>query len=323
MNWICFVLTAACLAVSPLPAQAQGYPAKPIVFVYPYSPGGGMFNLFQAVGQRMAQEWGQQVVIDSKPGANAIIGTEYVVKAAPDGYTLLTSDPQLVNNAAIYAKLPYNAAKELVSVGGLVSHNYLLVVSPTFRMDNVADLVKAAKAKPQSISYASIGIGSGFHLTMELFQSMTGTKGLVHVPYKGSPAALTDITTGRVDTMFVAVASAFPHLKAGKMRAIAMTGSRRSAQLPDIPTVSESGVPGFEVTSWFGLNAPAGTPAPVIRRVNDEVRKIVGDPAFAAKYLQPFAYSPMLGSPEDFAAFLQAEYVKWGKIARDADVRLD
>ena len=323
MNRFCCVLTAACLAVLPGFAHAQAYPAKPIMFVYPYSPGGGMFNLFQALGQQMAQAWGQQVVIESKPGANAIIGTEYVVKAAPDGYTLLTSDPQLVNNAAIYTKLPYNAAKDLASIGGLVSHNYFLVVSPGFKVQGVADLVSAAKAKPQSVSFASIGIGSGFHLAMELFQSMTGVKQLVHVPYKGSPAALVDISTDRVDVMFVAIASATPYLKAGKIKAIAITGARRSPQFPDLPTVSESGVPGFEVTSWYGLNAPVGTPAPVIRRVNEEIRKIVGDPAFAAKYLQPYAYSPMVGSPEDFSSFLQAEYVKWGKIARDAGVKLD
>jgi tripartite-type tricarboxylate transporter receptor subunit TctC len=271
----------------------------------------------------MSQEWGQPVLVDSRPGANAIIGTEHVVKAAPDGYTLLTSDPQLVNNASVYAKLPYDGVRDLVSVGGLVRHNYLLVAAPNSKLANVTDIIKAAKARPQTLTYASIGIGSGFHLAMELFQSMSGMPPLVHVPYKGSPAALIDVTTGRVELMFVPIASAFPNIKAGKLRVIAMTGTNRIPQFPDLPTVAESGVPGFEVSSWFGLNAPRGTPAPVIRRVNDEVRKIVADPAFAAKYLEPYAYFPMLGSPEDFSAFLAAEFQKWGKIARDANIRLD
>ena len=303
-------------------AIAQSYPAKAVHLVVPYTPGGGADTLARATAQRLSEVWGQQVLVENKPGANTAIGAEYVAKSAADGYTLLMIETALVINPSLYAKLPYDTFRDFAPVAGLVAISQALVVTPSSPLKSVPELIQLAKTKPGEISYASFGLGSTAHLNMEMLQQMAGIR-LNHIQYKGSAPAMVDVAGGHVAMMFNSTGGVLPQLKSGKLRLIAMGSKARLPQYPDIPTVAEAGLGGFEASAWFGMVAPAATPRDVIGRINGTLQKIYAEPAFREKNLLPQAFEPIVGTPEQFGEYMRAEALKWGKVARDAKVRLD
>ncbi|HVY06963.1 MAG TPA: tripartite tricarboxylate transporter substrate binding protein [Burkholderiales bacterium] len=314
------ILAFLCIVVSAASAIAQDYPSKPIRLVVPYPPGGFNDTLARTVGQKLTAKWGQAVVVDNRPGSGSTIGTSIVAKAPPDGYTLLVVSFAFAVNPALYTSLPYDLADFSPIVLAATTPN-LLVANPALPIKSVKDLVALAKSKPGKLNYASAGNGSSNHLSMELFRSLTGTD-IVHIPYKGSAPAVTDLIGGQVDVMFDNVPNVLQHVKAGKLRALAVSSRERSAFARDVPTVAESGVPGFEVSVWFGIVAPAGTPAAVVAKLNAEVNAILKTP----EVRQTFNYQGVQtvgGTPQEFTAFIEAQRVKWAKVVKDSGAKAD
>jgi tripartite-type tricarboxylate transporter receptor subunit TctC len=316
-------LIAAC--VLPLMAAAQEYPGKPIRFVVPYPPGGASDVTARVLGQKMADAWGQQVVVDNRAGANGIIALEYVAKAAPDGYTILMANlgPNAIN-PGVYSKLPYDAVKSFAPVTLTTIVPQVIVANPYLPAKNVKELVALAKAKPGELTFGNGGNGSSNHLAMELFASMAGVK-MSAIAYKGDVPAMTDAAAGQVMLALPTVLAAMPFLNSGKLKAVAVTTKKRVAALPNVPTVAESGVPGladYESVSWGGVMAPAGTPAPVVQKLNAEIVRILKLPDVRDRMTALGA--DIVGStPQEFAAYLQDEIAKWGKVAKQAGVKLD
>ena len=297
-------------------------PAKPITIVVPVPAGGLVDFLARSLGQRMTEAWGQPVIIENKPGAGTIIGTDYVSKAQPDGYTLLlTQDSTFVINPFVYKKLPYDPVKGFVPISPMVSIYQALVANKDFPPNNAHELIELAKAKPGEVNYATVGIGSTNHLNMELLQELAGVK-FTAVHYKGGAPAMNDVTAGHVPMMFISTTLASGPLKAGKVKLIGVGSLERDPQFPDVPPLAET-VPGFEPRSWFGLYAPAGTPAAIVAKINAETQKVLNEPAFQKQVLEPRALTPMTGSPGQFAAFVAAEAKKWSEVVRAAHVRFD
>ncbi|HEY7239506.1 MAG TPA: tripartite tricarboxylate transporter substrate binding protein, partial [Burkholderiales bacterium] len=264
---------AAALVCAATPALAQGFPEKPIRFVVGFTPGGPSDILARALGQKLAERWSQQVVIENRPGAGGNVAAEAVAKSAPDGYTwLLGNNSILATNQSLYRSLAYDPVKDFAPVSLVAVQPNILVVNPQVRAHSVAELIQLAKKNPGKLNYASSGAGAAAHLAGELFKTMAGVD-LVHVPYKGAQPALTDVIAGQVQVMFATSASVIPFIKAGKLRALAVTTAHRSASVPDLPTVSEAGVPGFEAITWHGVVVPAATPQPLVERLS---RDIVG-----------------------------------------------
>jgi tripartite-type tricarboxylate transporter receptor subunit TctC len=251
-----------------------------------------------------------------------MIGAEQVAKSPADGYTLLlTAELTLVTLPHLYEKIPYDPLRDFAPITGLVSATQALVANPSLPVKTVNDVVTLAKAKPGELTYGSFGIGSTGHLNMEVFQAMTGTR-FNHIPYSGAGPAMNDVVGGHVSLMFAALSIVKGSVDAGKLRMIGVGSDRRSSEFPDVPTISESGVPGFEAKSWFGLVAPAGTPPEIIKKINEDVTKVISDPAFARQYLAAQGLVPITGTPEEFAAFIQAETKRWGKVVKDANIQL-
>ena len=302
--------------------EAQGYPSKPVNLVVPYSAGGGADTLARALAQRLSENWGQQVLVVNKPGANTAIGAEYVAKSAPDGYTMLMIETALVINPSLYAKLPYDPFRDFAPVTGLVAISQALVVNPAVPAKNLQELIQLAKTKPGEMSYASFGLGSTGHLNMEMLQQMAGIK-LNHIQYKGTAPAMVDVTGGHVNMMFSSTGGVLPHWKSGKVRLLAVGSKARLPQFADIPTVAEAGLMGYEANAWFGLVAPAATPREVIGRINAGVQKVFAEPAFRERNLVPQAFESIAGPPEQFGEYMRAEAQKWGRVARESKVKLD
>jgi tripartite-type tricarboxylate transporter receptor subunit TctC len=301
-------------------AHAQQYPSKPITVVNPYAGGTGLDSLVRAVSQKISEDWGQPVLVVNKPGANSIIGTESVAKAPPDGYTVLVSTPPLVNNVSLYRNLPFETFRDLTAVSGLVTTTPALAVHPSVPANSMKEFIELAKAQPGKLTHGSLGVGSTFHLTVALLESIAGIS-LHHIPYKGSP--IPDLLAGHVDIVFPNIGSVFRFAQAGKLKLLGVASLKRLPQFPDLPTLAESGVPGYEVSSWIGLHAPAATPAALVTRLNTEAQSVLMNPAFRGKYLEPEVFEPLVGSPEQFGAFLKSESLKWGKIIREAGIKLD
>jgi len=304
-------------------AHGETYPTKPITMVVPAAPGGVTDIVARTVGQKLAEAWGQQIIVENKPGATNQIAAEYVAGAAPDGYTLLVSpEATFVINPSLFEKLRYDAEKDFVPVCGLVSIHQALIVNPNLPVQSVKDFIALAKRKPGEINYGTFGAGSTGHLNMELLESMAGIK-LTAVHYKGATPALTDVMAGHIEAMFISLGSAVEPAKAGKVRLLATGGAQRLAPLPDVPTVAESGLAGFEAVSWFGLFAPKGTPTDVVAKINREVNRILGDPEFRRGFLDRQFFQPMLGKPEEFADFIKRDARKWSDVLRVAGVKID
>lgn len=317
------LIAIACFGLATAAAQEASYPSRPIRIVVPAAPGGVTDILARALGQRLAETWRQQVVVENRAGANNIIAAEYVAKAAPDGHTLLlTSEGTFVTNPTVYAKLPYDPVRDFEPVTALVRINQALIVGMSLPVKDLPELIELAKAKPGELSYASFGAGSSGHLNMEMLQSMAGVK-FVHLPYKGAAPALTDVAAGHVAMMFISVGSAVPHWKAGKVKILAVGSLRRLPQLPEVQAVAESGLPGYEATSWFGLFATGGTPRAIVAKLNAETQRVFNNPLFREKLLAPQLFEPITSSPEQFAEFIRTEAQKWGKVARDAKLKVN
>ena len=312
-------ICVAGLSVAPA-ALGQTYPTKPVRVVVPYPPGGVGDTTMRAIAQQLSESLGQPFVIDNKPGASQMIGADAVAKAAPDGYTLfLGSVTSLAINVSSQKKMPYDPVKDFAPVSMLYFSPMYLVVNPAVPAQSVKELVALAKAQPGKLSFASIGQGGSIHLAGEMFKSMAGVD-ITHIPYKGSAPALTDIIGGQVSLMFDAGVSALPQVRAGKLRALAITTAKRVDSTPELPTVAEAGgLPNYEATLWFGLVAPAATPRDIVNRLSQELAKILRQPALQARFAN-LGVEFSASSPEEFATYIRAETLKWGKVFRDAKV---
>jgi len=324
-NVICrtVVVALAVLAgVANVPVFAQDYPGKPIRIIVQFTPGTSTDILARLVAQKMSEDWHQQVIVDNRPGAGAILGTEMGAKAAPDGYTLTMAVSSAFGiNPTLYTKLPYDAVKDFAPIYNLGLTPQTLVASPSAPFKTVKEFVSAAKQKPGQINFASLGSGSTSHLTMEMFRSTAGIT-LNHVPFKGSADAHTQLIGGQVPVMFDAIPATRPHIQSGKLRGLGIGTLQRSPFLPDLPTIAESGYAGFEAVGWIGIAAPAKTPAPILDKLNAEMVKIIHEPDVKEK-LGTLAFTPVGDSRAEFAAYMKSEIAKWGKAVKESGARAD
>ena len=312
---------AGCLMPAAAAAQGTSYPTKPVTIIVPAAPGGVTDALGRTLAQRFTEAGGQQAIVENKPGANNQIAAEYVTKAAPDGYTLLIApEVTFVVNPSLYAKLPYDPVKGFTPITGLVTINQALIANPALPVENVKELIALAGQKPGELNYGTFGVGSSGHLNMELFQSLSGAK-LQAVHYKGATPALTDVVAGHIQMMFISVGSAVPQWKANKVKLIAVGAPKRMALLPEVPTVAESGLPGYDAVSWFGLFGPPGMPADVVAKINGEVRKIFADPEIKKSFLERQYFESIAGTPEELTRYIKADEPKWRKVVHDAKVK--
>ena len=314
-----FVFAVAC-AFS-VAAFAQSYPSKPIRIVVPYPPGGFNDTLGRTLAAKFTEAWGQPAVVENKPGGNTLIGNDFAAKSAPDGHTLLVVAFPFSVVPSLFKAMPYDTVRDFAPVILAATSPNLLVVHPSLPVNTVGELIAAAKAKPGSLSYASTGNGSSNHISMELFKSLAGVN-IVHIPYKGSGPAVSDLLGGQVHLMFDNTPNVLPHVKAGKLRALGSSGTKRSALTPDVPTVAEAGVAGYEVTVWFGLVAPAGTPREVIQKLNAEVTRILAMPDVRERFLAQ-GVEPQGSTPEQFGEHIRAQMAKWKKVVEDAGVKAE
>jgi tripartite-type tricarboxylate transporter receptor subunit TctC len=299
-------------------ALAQAYPNKPIKLIVPFAPGGFTDVVARILGQKLSVSLGQPFVIENKAGAGSTIGTDFVAKAAPDGYTLVMVSTTHVISPAIYPKLPYDPIKSFTPVGKLVDSAYVLLVNPKVPANNVAEFIALAKASPDKIHYASSGNGSSQHLMGGMFAAMAGVK-MKHVPYKGSGGAANDLVAGVVESSFAGVPNAMAQVPAGRLKALAVTTSKRIPQLPDVPTMQEAGVPGYNASVWLGLLAPAGTPKEVVMKLNAEIAKVLSA-ADTKKELYAAGVEADISSPEALNTLMVQELDRWGKIIKDAGI---
>lgn len=314
------IVAALLFGFSQQTALAQ-YPNKPVRVVVPYPAGGAVDSFARVLTQQLSELWGYPVVVENRAGASTMLGAEQVAKSPADGYTLmLTAELTLVTVPHLYEKIPYDPLRDFAPITALVSATQALVANPSLPVKTVNDVVTLAKAKPGELTYGSFGIGSTGHLNMEVFQAMTGTR-FNHIPYSGAGPALNDVVGGHVNLMLAALSIVKGSVEGGKLRVIAVGSDRRSSEFPDVPTISESGVPGFQAKSWFGLVAPAETPPEIIKKINQDVIKVMSDPAFAQRYLAAQGLEPITGTPEQFAAFMRTETKKWAKVVRDANIQ--
>jgi tripartite-type tricarboxylate transporter receptor subunit TctC len=305
-----------------IPASAQTFPSKIITIVSP-APAGGVTDIIgRALAQRFSKAFGQQAVVENRPGANNQLAAEYIVNAAPDGHTLfIAPDGTFVANPSLYPKLPYDPYKSFTPISGLMIINHGLILSKDFAPNNVAELIALAKQKPGEINYGTYGIGSSGHLNMVLLETMAGLK-LQAIHYKGAAPVLNDVLAGHIQMGFVSAGSAVQQWKGGLLKMIAVGGSKRIPQLPDIPTVAET-VPGFEAVSWFGLFGPAGMPPETVAKINKEVRELFADPEFQQTFLDRYLFQSIAGSPENLMSFIRSEEPKWRKIIQDAKIKVE
>jgi tripartite-type tricarboxylate transporter receptor subunit TctC len=306
-------------------SAAQTYPSRPITLVVTSVPGGVTDVVGRALAQAMTQDWGQQVVVENKGGAAHIIGAESVAKAAPDGHTLLvgesgtfTVNPTLLPRD----KVPFDADKDFTPITGLVRIYQSLLAAQSLPVTNAAGLIALAKQKPAQITYGTAGVGSALHMNMELFDTMAGIK-MLAVHYRGAALALNDLIGGHIDTMVVSVASGLAAYKAGQIKMLGVGAPKRMPLLPEVPTVAESGLPGYEATAWFGLFGPAGLPSDIVKKIDDETIKVFSDPAFRARFLDPQMFESMAGPPDAFTAYIKAERAKWAKVIAEDNIKAE
>jgi tripartite-type tricarboxylate transporter receptor subunit TctC len=319
---LAFIRIAVLAALGVAPALAQNYPTKPIRLLIAQAPGSATDVVSRVLGNRLSEGLGQPVVIEARPGAGGMVGTEAAARSTPDGYTLfMANNSTHGSNPAVYPKLPYDAVNDFAPIAFVASVPYVLVVDPSLPVKNVQELIALAKSRSGKLNYASAGNGSTHHFCGELLKSMSGID-ILHIPYKGSPPAITGLLGGEVSMMFANVADIGSQIKAGKVKPLAVTTAKRAASLPDLPTMSEAGLPGFEIVSWFGLLAPAGTPAPIVARLNAETVKVLErSDVKAALANQGLEVAP--GSPEQFAAHIKSEIAKFTKIGKAAGIKAE
>jgi tripartite-type tricarboxylate transporter receptor subunit TctC len=309
---LCAVLLALC-------AYAQDYPFKPVRIVVPFAPGGPNDIIVRLVAQKLTEAWGQPVVVENRPGGGGNIGTDFVAKAAPDGYTLLSVGPGSLIINPLIGRVPYDTARDFAPVTLMARVPNALVAHPSLSANSVKELIALARSQPGKINYGSGGNGSTPHLAGALFASMAGIE-LTHIPYKGTAPAMSDLIGGQVQIAFLGIPTVLPHFKSGKLRTLAVTGKRRSPELPGVPTVDEAGVPGYEVSPWYGLLAPAGASRAIITRLNAEVARVVRSADMKEK-LGVQGAEVAGGSPEEFAAVIRADTATWARVVKDAGIR--
>jgi len=312
------VASAVLLLSLTAPAVAQPYPGKPIRFLVGFAPGGTNDIIARMLAQKLTENMGQSVVVENRAGANTAIATELAARAAPDGYTILLTAPGHATNAALM-KLPFDPIRDFAFISLAVESQNLLVVHPSFPPKNVQELIAFSKKHPGEINYASSGTGTTVHLSAELFQFMTGAK-WVHVPYKGGGPAAIELLAGQTSLMFGNLPTVIQYARSGKLRALAVTGTKRSPAVPDIPTVAENGIPGYDVTNWFGVSAPAKTPRAIVERLNSEIVRALNSPDLRER-LTSQGGDPVGNTPEQFTAFVQNEIAKWAKVIKAAGIK--
>ena len=317
LTLLCFFAPGAAFAQAP---DASRFPAKPIRLIVPFPPSGSNDILGRFIAQKMTERLPQQMVVDNRPGADGIIGTEVASRAPADGHTLLVVSTTYSMNPAIH-KLPYDPVKSLMPIAQIASGANVIATHPTFPAKTVKDLIALAKAKPGHIRYATSGIGGFNHFGGELFNSMAGVK-LGHIPYKGGGPSMIDVMSGQVEVLLGTLIQTLPHLRTGKLRAIGVGSLKRVTTAPDVPTISESGLPGYECTVWWGFLGPAGIPGPIVMRLNTEINAILGEPEMA-KRLSTEAADPVIGPPEAFGKLIASEMIKWARIAKQAGIRAE
>lgn len=323
-KWFGALIALQCLSAAAA-AQTPSYPERPITIVVTAAPGGVTDVVARALGQEMNKAWGQPVVIVNRGGAGHILGEEAVAKAEPDGYTLMISESgSAVINPLIYppGKLPFDTEKDFVPISGLVRINQGILANRTLPVSNAAELIALAKQEPGKLTYGTAGIGSAPHMNIALFESMAGVK-FTAVHYRGAVPALNDLRGGSINLMSVAVSLALPAYRAGEIKILGVGSAQRLPQLPDIPTVAESGLPGYQAVAWFGLFGPAAMPRDIVAKLNAEVQQVFNDPAFRARFLDPQMYDSMAGPADEFAAFIKTEQAKWSKIVREGNITLE
>ncbi|MES2535618.1 MAG: tripartite tricarboxylate transporter substrate binding protein [Pseudomonadota bacterium] len=314
-------VAAACFGIMPMLALAQAYPSKPVRVVVPYPPGGPTDIAARIVAQKLSENMRQSFVVENRPGATGMIGTDLVAKATPDGYTLLVNASVQVIYPSLFAKMAFDPIKDFSPVTVLAQGPLVLLVNPDLPVKSVKDLVALAKSKPGKLQFGSSGNGAATHLSAEAFKILAGVD-MQHITYKGSTPALTDVMGGHVQLMFDSMSSSLPFIKAGKLRALAVTTAVRSPAMPDLPTIAEAGVPGYDLSTWYGLWAPAGTPKDIVSKLSTEVAKILKTPEVREK-LAALGSEPVGNSPDEFATFSRIEQVKWAKVVRESGAKLD
>ncbi len=323
MNFTKSILLAGTVAATlfATSASAQNYPNKPVKIIVPFAAGGPADNYARFMAQRLQDALGQPYVVDNRPGAGSVIGTDVVAKSAPDGYTLLLMSNTHTVNESLTPNKPFNLMRDFVAIAPINYSDLVLVANPAMPASNLKDLVARAKTMPGKINYASSGQGTPYHMAGELFKSMAGVY-LVHIPYRGSSGARTDVIGGQVDVMFDAVTTMAEQVKAGKVKAIATTGKARSDVLPDVPTMSEAGLPGYEATIWLGLMAPKGTPKAIVDKLNETMSKIASQPDVKALWAKQGA-APMVMTPEAFDKYTRDDITKWASVIKAANIKAD
>jgi tripartite-type tricarboxylate transporter receptor subunit TctC len=317
------LLSSLVLAVAASAAAAQSYPSKPVRIIVPFTAGGLTDVFTRGLAQELTKLWGQQVIVENRPGANTIIAAEATVKSAPDGYTMLmANDPTLSSNQYLYTKLPYDPVRDLAPVVNLIAVPSVLVANPSLPASTLQELIALAKQKPGEITYGTFGLGSKTHIDTEGFSALAGIK-LNHVPYKGIADVVPALIGGQIQIALAGVQPVLPHLRSGKLKAIAMADSQRSPVLPEVPTFAEGGVPGFESRSWFGLVVPAGTPRPVIDRIATDVGRVISTADFRDRFITGVGLEPMLLMTDQFAEFLKADRAIYAARVKNISVKLD
>lgn len=315
-------VAAACLGGAANAMAASGdYPTRPIRFVVPFPPCGGADTLARVLGQKLGEAWGEQVVIDNRPGAGGNISAEIAAKAAPDGYTIFQGNVAHAISASLYARLNYDLVRDFSPVTQLASTPFVLLVNPSLPANSVRELVALAKAKPGQLNYGSSGSGGASHLAMELFKSMAGVD-VRHIPYKGAGPAATDLISGQIQLMFFVQAAARPHISSGRLRGLAVASAKRSSALPELPTVAESGVPGYEAGSWYGVLVPTGTPGRVITRLHAAITRVLSLPDVKER-LSNQGFEVVGNTPAQFGAYIRAEIPKWARVVKASGARVD
>jgi tripartite-type tricarboxylate transporter receptor subunit TctC len=320
MKNVLLAFALALAATLPVASSAQNYPTKPVRIIVPFAPGGGSDFIARFIAQRLTGSFGKQVIVENKPGAGGVLGIEQGVRSPPDGYALTLIASSYTVNPSVY-KLNFDPVGDITPIIQISQGPLLVVVRPSLAANNIKELIALAKSKPGQINFASSGQGSVIHLATELFDALAGVK-MNHIPYKGTGPALTDTIGGQTDVFFSSTATAMPHVQSGKLRALAVTTAKRIPALPNVPTVAESGVPGYEVVLWHGLIGPKGLPGPLVERINRDVTKVLGLQETAAQ-LQTDGVAPAGGSAAQFGAQIQKEIGMWRKVAADANVKAE
>lgn len=309
------------IAAASLSAFAQAYPERPVRIVVPLSTGSATDTLTRLIAQKLSDQWGKPVVVENLPGANGIVGTESVVRAPADGYTLVMIAANHVINASLYTKLPFDTLRDVKPVVRIAFTPLVLAVHPSVAANSVREFIELAKAKPGQVNYGSAGSGSATHLAGEMFKSMSGAA-ITHVPYKAISQAQSDLLGGQIQSMFVVLSAAIPQVNAGKLRALGVTSSKRMPQLPQVPTIDEAGVKGYEVASWIGLAAPAGTPDDIVNKIHADVAKLASQPDFVQR-IQGNGLELALMAPREFGDFMAKDQAKWAEVVKQSGARLE